>query len=162
MSVPASEKTSTSKVTAGTAAGSVTARTGGAELVSEQGKTAIADVVVTKIVGLATREVSGVYAMGAGMSRAYGAIREHIPGVTGPSITQGVSVEVGESQTAIDLDVIAEYGVSIPDLAAGIRRNVIGAVEKMCGLEVTEVNITVGDIHVSGEEPDTSAEPRVQ
>lgn len=135
---------------------------GTAELASEQGKTSIADIVVAKIVGMATRDVAGVYAMGAGMSRAFGVMREHLPGVSGPSITQGVAVEVGERQAAVDLDVIVEYGVSIPDLAAGVRRNVIGAVEKMCGLEITEVNITVGDIHLPGEEAAGTAEPRVQ
>jgi uncharacterized alkaline shock family protein YloU len=140
---------------------SVTAR-GSAELVSEQGKTSVADVVVAKIAGMATREVPGVYAMGAGVSRALGAMRERLPGVVGPGITQGVAVEVGERQAAVDLDVIVDYGVSIPDLAAGVRRNVVTAVEKMCGLEVTEANITVGDIHMPGDEPAESAESRVQ
>ena len=46
----------------------------------------------------------------------------------------------------MDLDIVAEYGVSIADLAAAIRRNVVGSVERMTGLEVTEVNITVHDI----------------
>jgi uncharacterized alkaline shock family protein YloU len=132
------------------------------ELLSEQGKTSIADTVVAKIVGMATREVAGVYAMGAGMSRAFGTLRERIPGVAAPGITQGVTVEVGERQAAIDLDVIVEYGVSIPDLAAGVRRSVISAVEQMCGLEVTEVNITVGDIHVPGEAGEEPAEARVE
>jgi uncharacterized alkaline shock family protein YloU len=133
-----------------------------AELVSEQGKTSIADTVVAKIVGMATREVPGVYAMGAGVSRAFGTVRERIPGVAGPGITQGVRVEVGERQAAVDLDVIVEYGVSIPDLAAGVRRSVINAVETMCGLEVTEVNLTVGDIHLAGEDAGEPAEPRVE
>jgi uncharacterized alkaline shock family protein YloU len=138
---------------------------GNTELVSEQGKTSIADTVVAKIVGMAARDVPGVYAMGAGMARAFGAMRERLPGTGGASVTQGVACEVGERQAAADLDVIVEYGVSIPDLAAGVRRNVIGAVEKMCGLEMTEVNITVGDIHLPGDETAETAEtaePRVQ
>lgn len=144
-----------------TTPGSVNARTG-RELVGEHGRTAIADTVVAKIAGMAAGEMQGVYAMGAGMARAFGAVRERIPGAGGPNVAQGVAVEVGERQAAIDLDVIVEYGVSIPDLADGIRRNVIGAVEKMCGLEVTEVNITVGDIHLPGEEAREPAEPRVR
>jgi uncharacterized alkaline shock family protein YloU len=159
MSAPASDKTSSTADKPSTG-GTVTARTG-AELVGEHGRTAIADVVVAKIVGMATREMPGVHAMGMGLSRAFGAVRERIPG-GGPNVTQGVAVEVGERQTAIDLDVIVEYGVCIPDLAAGIRRNVIGAVEKTCGLEVTEVNITVGDVHLPGEEAEEQREPRVQ
>jgi uncharacterized alkaline shock family protein YloU len=134
-----------------------------AELSSEQGRTAVADTVVAKVAGIATREIPGVYAMGAGASRAFGVVRDRLPGVTGSSVTQGVTVEVGERQAAIDLDLVVEYGVSIPDLAEGVRRNVIGAVERMCGLEVTEVNISVGDVHLPTDEtPDDPAEPRVQ
>ena len=75
------------------------------ELVSDAGKTSIADTVVAKIAGLATREVSGVHDMGAGMARTFGAIKEKLPiGSNDPSPTRGVSVEVGERQAAVDLD----------------------------------------------------------
>ena len=134
----------------------------GSELVSSEGKTTIADGVVQKIAGIATREVSGVYKLGGGAARAFGAVRERIPGSSGPNVSQGVSVEVGEKQTAVDLDVVVEYGVSIPDLAQAIRRNVISSLERMTGLEVTEVNVSVDDIHLP-EEDDSPAEPaRVQ
>lgn len=160
MSAPASSRTRPGE-TKDTAGEAVAARTG-SELVSEHGKTAIADTVVSKIVGMATREMPGVHAMGMGLSRAFGAVRERIPGAGGSSVTQGVAVEVGERQTAVDLDVVVEYGVSIPDLATGIRRGVIDAVEKMCGLEVTEVNVTVGDVHLPGEEDEEPRESRVR
>jgi uncharacterized alkaline shock family protein YloU len=132
-----------------------------AELVSEHGKTTIADSVVAKIVAMATREVGGVYAMGAGASRLFGSVRERVPGVQA-SVTQGVAVEVGERQAAVDLDLVIEYGVAIPDLAAAVRRNVITAVEKLCGLEVAEVNISIDDIHLPGDEEPEPAESRVQ
>ncbi|HEY2278473.1 MAG TPA: Asp23/Gls24 family envelope stress response protein [Streptosporangiaceae bacterium] len=133
------------------------------QLTSEFGNTAVADTVVAKVAGIATRELPGVYAMGAGMTRAFGVVRDRLPGVTSTSITQGVTVEVGERQAAIDLDLVVEYGISIPNLADGVRRNVIDAVERICGLEVTEVNITIGDVHLpTDEDPDPTAEPRVQ
>ncbi|GLY75077.1 Asp23/Gls24 family envelope stress response protein [Actinoallomurus iriomotensis] len=156
MSAPTSERTD--QKTSQQTTGAVSARKGG-ELVGEHGRTAIADTVVAKIAGMAASEVQGVYAMGAGMARAFGAVRERIPGVGRPNVAQGVAVEVGERQAAIDVDVIVEYGVSIPDLGDGIRRNVIEAVEKMCGLDVTEVNVNVGDIHLPGEESRESGEP---
>jgi len=80
------------------------------------------------------------------------------------SLTQGVSVEVGERQAAIDLDVVIDYGVPLVDLAAGIRRNVIGAVERMTGLQVTEVNIAVDDIYIDSEDDSDQQQtpPRVQ
>ena len=124
---------------------------------SGQGKTTIASGVVQKIAGIAAREVSGVYSMGGGVSRAFGAIRERIPGGTGTSQAAGVQVEVGEKQAAIDLDIIVEYGAGIVELARAVRRNVIGAVEQMTGLEVIEVNIAVNDIHMPGD--DDGAEP---
>ncbi len=140
---------------------------GGSELVTEQGKTTIADAVVAKVAGIAASEVNGVHALGGGASRVVGALRERIPGGT-TNHSQGVSVEVGERQAAIDIELIAEYGVSIADLAQGIRRNVIGAVEGMTGLEVTEVNIDVQDVHVPTEDTDSGSptsgeqsEPRV-
>jgi uncharacterized alkaline shock family protein YloU len=111
------------------------------------GKTTIASAVVQKVAGIAAREVSGVYALGGGMSRAFGALKERIPG-SGTVTTSGVSVEVGEKQAAIDLDVVVEYGARIVDVARAVRRNVITTVEQITGLEVIEVNIAVNDIHL--------------
>ncbi|WP_237572405.1 Asp23/Gls24 family envelope stress response protein [Mycolicibacterium lacusdiani] len=126
-------------------------------LVSSQGKTTIADTVVSKVAGIAAREASGVYDLGGGASRVVGALRERIPG-TGTNLSQGVSVEVGEKQAAVDIDVVAEYGVSIADLAAGLRRNVIAAIQRMTGLEVTEVNVTVHDVHLPSDDGDDDTE----
>lgn len=134
-------------------------------LVTEQGKTTIADAVVAKIAGIAAREVSGVHALGGGAARAVGALRERIPGGR-TNHSQGVAVEVGEREAAIDLQLVADYGVSVADLAAGIRRNVISAVERMTGLVVTEVNIEVQDVFLASEDDQDGAEqdaaPRVQ
>jgi uncharacterized alkaline shock family protein YloU len=133
------------------------------QLTSEPGNTAVTDTVVAKVAGVATREMPGVYAMGAGMARAIGVVRDRLPGVTSTGVTQGVTVEVGERQAAVDLDLVVEYGISIPDLADGVRRNVIDAVERMCGLEVTEVNITISDVHLpTDDDPQPPAESRVQ
>jgi uncharacterized alkaline shock family protein YloU len=131
----------------------------GTEVANSQGKTTISDVVVSKIAGLAVREVNGVYRLGGGAARAFGAIRERIPGSGGPNVSQGVSVEVGETQAAVDVDVVVEYGVSITDLAAGIRRNVITSIERMTGLEVVEVNISVDDVHLPTDDAEGEQQP---
>lgn len=132
-------------------------------LVTSDGRTTIADTVVAKIAGIATREVSGVYELGGGAARAVGALRERIPG-SSTNHSQGISVEVGERQAAIDIQLVAEYGVSIADLASGIRRNVIASIERMTGLDVTEVNIEVQDVHIESDEnqDDPDSDPRVQ
>ncbi len=129
----------------------------GSALETDHGRTVIADTVVLKIAGIATREVSGVADLGRGAARAVGAIRERISGV-GVDTTQGVSVEVGEQQAAVDLDIVAEYGVAIADLAEAVRSNVIASVERMTGLEVTEVNITVHDVALEHDLEDEAPE----
>ncbi|MEV7077666.1 Asp23/Gls24 family envelope stress response protein [Streptomyces sp. NPDC093516] len=123
-----------------------------------RGSTSIADPVVAKIAGMAAREVPEVHHLGGGMTRAIGAVRQRVPGTgSGSGVTRGVKVEVGERQAAVDLDVVVEYGAAITDTAADIRNNVISAVERMTGLEVVEVNIAVGDVHLP-DEPDDEGE----
>lgn len=117
-------------------------------LQTDDGKISVAQAVVQKIAGVACREISGVHAMGTGTTRAFGAIRERIPGSSGPNIAQGVGVEVGESQAAIDLDIVVEYGVNIADLGRSIQRNVKQSIERMTGLEVVEVNVSVDDVYL--------------
>ncbi|NEY31967.1 Asp23/Gls24 family envelope stress response protein [Streptomyces sp. PRKS01-65] len=125
-----------------------------------RGRTTIADGVVEKITGMAARDVDGVHAMGSGMSRTFGAMRDRVPGGT-KSVTRGVKAEVGEKQTALDLEIVVEYGVSIADVTRDVRENVIAAVERMTGLEVVEVNIAVGDVKLPDEEEE-EPEPRIQ
>lgn len=127
-----------------------------------RGRTTIADGVVEKIAGMAARDVIGVHAMGSSLSRTFGAMRDRVPG-GGKSVTQGVKAEVGESQTALDLEIVVDYGVSIADVARDVRENVVGAVERMTGLEVVEVNIAVSDVKLPDEEDDDEqSEPRLQ
>ncbi|ANS66277.1 hypothetical protein SLINC_4053 [Streptomyces lincolnensis] len=127
-----------------------------------RGKTTIADGVVEKIAGIAARDVPGIHALGGGFTRTMGAMRDRVPGGHA-SAGRGVKVEVGEKQTAIDLQLVVEYGTSISDVAADVRENVIAAVERMTGLEVVEVNIAVNDVHLPDEDdtPETG-EGRVQ
>ncbi|MDJ0381287.1 Asp23/Gls24 family envelope stress response protein [Streptomyces sp. G-G2] len=129
---------------------------------ADRGRTTIADGVVEKIAGLAAREVFGVHAMGngSGLSRTFGAVRDRVPGGAKSSVSRGVKAEVGELQTALDVEIVVDYGVSIRDVARAVRENVIAAVERMTGLEVVEVNIAVGDVKLPDEE-DEEPEPRL-
>ncbi|MCZ4125652.1 Asp23/Gls24 family envelope stress response protein [Streptomyces sp. H39-S7] len=124
-----------------------------------RGRTTIADGVVEKIAGMAARDVGGVHAMGTGFSRTFGAVRDRVPG-GGKSVTRGVKAEVGETQAALDLDLVVEYGVSIVDVANAVRENVVAAVERMTGLQVVEVNIAIGDVKLPDEEDDDEDEPQ--
>jgi len=74
-------------------------------LVTERGATSIADGVVEKIAGIVARGGPGIYATGTRRARTLGAVREMIPGTGGPDVGQGVSVQVGRTQAAVDLDL---------------------------------------------------------
>lgn len=126
-------------------------------LYTEHGQTTIADAVVTKVAGIAAREVGGVHELGGGVARAFGAVAQRLPGAD--PMTQGVSVEVGETEAAVDLTIVVEYGESIPRVAAQVRENVMRRIEGICGLNVKEVNIAVTDLYFPG---DDEPEPRRQ
>ena len=117
----------------------------GSPLKTERGSTTIRDGVVSKVAGIAAREVEGVR-MGGGTSQAVGSIMSAVPGVGGGSQSQGVSVEVGEVEAAVELTVTVEYGRVIPRVAEAVRSNVVRRVENLVGLRVTEVNISVTDV----------------
>jgi uncharacterized alkaline shock family protein YloU len=128
---------------------------------TDDGRISVADSVVQKIAGTACREITGVHAMGTTGARAFGTVRDRIPGSSGPNFAQGVGVEVGESEAAIDLDIVVDYGVSIAELGRGIQRNVKQAVEWMTGLRVVEVNIAVDDIYLAGDDDQDTTSSRV-
>lgn len=137
---------------------------GGTRLITDMGKTHISDGVVAKVAGFAAKEIPGVHSMGAGMARRVGQLRSLVPGGDAPR--QGVSVEVGEREAAVDLDLVTYYGQSIADVSDAVRRNVIDRIQEMTGLQVVEVNVNVDDVFVEGEQgsggdADTQPQPRV-
>ncbi|WP_445337748.1 Asp23/Gls24 family envelope stress response protein [Clavibacter sp. CFBP 8614] len=129
---------------------------------STSGTNTIADGVVEKVAGIAARQVAGVHDLGNGAARAVGAIRNVIGQ---QNRGQGISVEVGEKQVAADVIVVAEYPVALQDLADRIREAVTDAISEVVGMDVTEVNVTVSDVHIpsdDADEDDDSAKSRVQ
>jgi uncharacterized alkaline shock family protein YloU len=129
------------------------------ELVSEQGRTTIADAVVAKIAGMSAREVPGVHRL---VPRSVGStvagLAQRVVGAESP--TQGVSVQVGQREAVVDLSFIVEYGVSIPQVADAVRNNIVNRVQSMTGLTVREVNIDVTDLFFPGEEAEQTAQRR--
>ena len=127
-------------------------------LQSERGRTTISDAVVAKVAGIAAQEVEGIQ-MGGSTAAAIGGF---LDSVTGGGQTRGVSVEVGEEETAIDLSMAVEYGRPIPQISEAVRRNVINRIENLTGLRVTEVNIVVNDALLPGERPQLERQRRVE
>ena len=130
-------------------------------LQTERGSTSISDSVVSKIAGIASQEVDGIR-MGSGGSQAVSGLIGSITGGSSGGQTQGVSVEVGQEEAAIDLTLTAEYGKSIPQLAEAVRRNVANRVESLVGLRVTEVNITVSNIFFPQQEAEQERQRQLE
>ncbi|NLA58515.1 MAG: Asp23/Gls24 family envelope stress response protein [Firmicutes bacterium] len=123
---------------------------------TELGELRIANEVVGVIAGLAATEVEGVAGMSGGLA---GGIAEMLGR---RNLSKGVKVEVGEEQAAIDLFVVVEYGVRIPDVAWKIQENVKRAIEGMTGLEVVEVNVHVQGVNFPQAEERVEEQPRVR
>lgn len=124
------------------------------------GKTTIEDGVVAKIAGIAARDVPGVYALGGGTARAIGAIRDAL---NSTDLSQGIGVEVGDKQVAVDVTIVAEYPVALQKVAGDVRGAIYRAMEDLVGMDVAEVNVTVNDVHIPSDDDDTEPqEARVQ
>ena len=121
------------------------------------GTTVIVDPVIAKIAGIAAREVPGVYGLGGGAARVVGAIRDAI-GST--DLSQGVKVEVGETQVAADITIVVEYPLPLQQVANAVRAAVAAAITELIGMDVAEINVTVTDVHIPGDD-DAAEESRV-
>ena len=121
----------------------------------ELGRTTIGEGVVTKVAGLAAREVPGVHDLGGGTARAVGSVTQKVG--LGDAFNQGVSVETGVKEAAVDLTLVIDYGESIPRVATAVRDQVIKRVEFITGLKVIEVNITVNDLYFPGDDASDEA-----
>ncbi|MDK1360485.1 Asp23/Gls24 family envelope stress response protein [Arthrobacter sp. zg-Y1219] len=111
------------------------------------GKTAIGEQAVAKVAAIAARTVEGVYSLGTGSGRALGAVRD---AVGASNATQGVHVEVGETEVAVDITLVAVYGMPLTRIANNVRAAVYSAVESLVGLRVVEVNVDVNDVQIPG------------
>jgi uncharacterized alkaline shock family protein YloU len=118
------------------------------------GRTVIAETAVAKVAGIAARSVPGVYSLGSVPSRALGAIRD---AVGSSDHAAGVRAEVGETQVAVDISLVATYGTPLHSLANQVRAAVYRAVEELVGLQVIEVNVEITDVFVAP--PPKSASP---
>ncbi len=98
----------------------------------------IANDVIAAIANKATTEVPGVYSMSGGISDVFG-----------KKMSKGIRVDTSDdSKTKIDVNIIVEYGVRIPDIAFEIQNRVKKAVESMTGLNVEEINVHVQGVNL--------------
>jgi len=114
----------------------------------------ISNDVVASIAGIAISEVPGVFGMAGGLA---GGISEVFSGKR--NLSKGIKVEVGEKETKIDVNIIVEYGVRIPDVAFEIQNRVKKAIETMTGLKVSSININVQGINIGGNKQKEEQQP---
>ena len=110
--------------------------------INQNGSVSFATDVVATIAGLAATEVEGVASMvsGSGMLDILGR-----RGQSTRNLTRGVKVEVQDGQVSVQVSIIIDYGIPVPEVAANIQENVKKAIETMSGLTVANV-----DVHVQG------------
>lgn len=123
---------------------------------NELGNIRIADEVVAVIAGLAATEIEGVAGMSGGIA---GGIAEMLGR---RNLAKGVKVEVGEKETAVDLYIIVNFGVTIPEVAYKIQQNVKQAIESMTGLAVIEANVHIQGVDFKPQQEVKEEETRVK
>lgn len=112
---------------------------------SALGNIQIADEVIAVIAGIAATEVEGVTAMNGNISRDF------VSRLGMKTLNKGVRIKVEDAKVSVDLDMILEYGVSIPKVTSEIQEKVKSAIETMTGLEVADINIRISDVNTENE-----------
>lgn len=123
-----------------------------------KGRITIADEVVEKVAGLAAMEVDGVADLGGDFERAVESVRERI-GLGNKRGDQGVKADVKGQEVAISVTVMVEFGHVVLDVARQVQLNVARKTQRMLGLRVVEVNVTVDDVRTARS--DEADEPAV-
>ena len=109
------------------------------EVTLENTNIKIADDVIAVIAGAAASEAGG---FAGGISEVFSGKK---------NFAKGIKVETGDKETKIDVNIIVEYGVRIPDVAYEIQTRVKKAVEGMTGLKVSEVNVHIQGVKTQQE-----------
>lgn len=107
--------------------------------------------VVAKIAGVAARDIEGIHSLGRSRFIKFG-----------DTSRRGVAAEVGDTEAALDVDIVLEYGADIREAATALRKRIATEVHRMAGRKVVEVNVNILDIHVPEAEEAPRLEPRVQ
>lgn len=103
----------------------------------------ISDEVVGVIADLAASEIKGVVGMSSGIAQG---ITQILSGKK--NLTKGVKINIEEESASIDLYLVIEYGVKIPEVASKVQENVKRTVESLTGLNVSAVNVFVQNVAI--------------
>ncbi|HEX6497713.1 MAG TPA: Asp23/Gls24 family envelope stress response protein [Micromonosporaceae bacterium] len=123
-----------------------------ATMPAERGRTILANEVVEKIAGIAAREVPGVYDLGGDVARIFAAVKERLH-LGEENQGQGVSVVLDGKTAEITVTIVIEFGFQVFSVTDKVRQKVISSVENLLGLEVTNVDVVVDDVHIDDDGP---------
>ncbi|MDN3358011.1 Asp23/Gls24 family envelope stress response protein [Actinomadura sp. DC4] len=127
-----------------------------------KGRIDIEDEVVEKVAGLAATEVEGVADLGGDVARTVENVRERI-GVGHRRGDQGVKASIDGQEVSIEVTIVIEYGHVVMEVARLVKANVATQTNRMLGLRVVEVNVTVDDVRmpVTAKEAAAAGEERL-
>ena len=103
---------------------------------TDLGAVQIRNEVISSIASLAAREVGGV----VGIWQAPFFVR-FLPGQAG-----GVRVEIQDQDVRLWLNLVAEYGVNLPQVAMDVQDRVREMVEQMTHLSAAEIHVSIHQI----------------
>lgn len=106
------------------------------------GKIHIAGEVISIIAGLAAVETDGIAALSGGFQ---GGLKEAI---AMKNLAKGIKIDRTGNVIRIDLYIVMDYGVRIPEVSWNVQENVKKRVEFMTGSSVNEVNIHIQGINM--------------
>lgn len=98
-----------------------------------------------------------------GVVSLVGSIVDGLAGMVGrKSNDRGVRVEIVQNSIALELNLVVEYGVTIPDVAAHVQTEVRNAVERMTGKPVKSVDVVVQSIQLPPEAAPRTAKEQAE
>ena len=125
--------------------------------IDKDGNISISTDVIATIAAIAAKSVEGVSDMINSISGGFA----ELLGKKNPG--KGVKVVINGRDVKIDMYVVVEYGVKIPDVAWEIQGKTKNEVEAMTGLNVTAVNVNIEGVNTAlADAPQTECTEEVE
>lgn len=106
------------------------------------GAVKISDEVIAVCVLNSTLKTKGVYGLSGGLTDS---LSKNLLGKD--PLYKGIKINQNEGGVTIDISVVVDYGIKIPDVAWNIQENVKKEVEDIIEITVDAVNIHVTGVH---------------
>jgi len=119
----------------------------------EQGNLTISDDVIATYLSEAVLKTEGVHELYAGLSDT---LSKNILGKD--SIYKGLKITKDDEGYEIDVYIIVDYGVKIPEIAWNVQKNIINELESVMAIIIKNVNIHIQGVCLPKGEKTSSDE----